>query len=519
MGSTVALGSNCAVRTDASAWSVPAAVGLTVLSALVYAAGFPPLSWPLTPWLALVPLLVASSAVRPAQAALLGFGWAATVAVAVAWFLPGMLSAYFGLGTAASWLATVTVVGGLHGIFIGAYAAWVAWLVRRKAANPLLLAGGWMAAELARVHGGLSSPWALSAYSQVGWTPIIQIADLAGPFGIGLLIAAVNAVIAAALVPVLRGRRPRVTAAAIAAALLATCVYGQWRLGQPFADGAPVPVAIVQGGATPEHAAQRPERLARQVMLSRAAGDVAGGLIVWPEHAIEAYLEEASPTREAVLRLADETGADVVLGGPHFAPSASGTRYHNSAYLVRDGRVAARYDKHRLVPFAEDGQLAGLRSGAATAYTAGTGSFVLPAGPLRLGTLLCVEAMFGDLARRAVDDGAELLVNLSNDGWFGHPEPARHQLEIAALRAVETRRYLLRAAATGISAVIDPHGRTLAESDFDTHQVLHATVHASHATTIYQRWGDLPAWLVFAGVALATLLHRGRGPKPTRRFV
>jgi apolipoprotein N-acyltransferase len=519
VGSSVATTSICAVRTDASGLSVPAAAGLTVLSALVYAAGFPPLSWPLAPWLALVPLLIACAALPPAQAALLGLGWAATAATAVAWFLPGMLSAYFGLGTAASWLATVTVVGGLHGLYLGAYTAWVAWLVRRKAANPILLAGGWMAAELARVHGGLSSPWALSAYSQVGWTPIIQIADLAGPFGLGLLIAAVNAVIAAALVPALRGRRPRLSAALVAAAVMLACAYGHWRLGQRFADGAPVPVAIVQGGAAPERAAQRAARLARQVALSRAAGDVAGGLIVWPEHAVEAYLEESSPTREAVLRLAGESGADVVLGGPYFAPAAGGTRYHNSAYLVRDGRVAARYDKHRLVPFAEDGQLAGLRRGAATAYTAGSGSFVLPASPLRLGTLLCVEAMFGDLARRAVNDGAEVLVTLSNDGWFGHPEPARHQLEIAALRAVETRRYLVRAASTGISAIIDPHGRTLVESGFDTHQALHGTVRASHATTIYQRWGDIPAWLVVAGVALATLLHRGRGPKPTRRFV
>ena len=137
--------------------------------------------------------------------------------------------------------------------------------------------------------------------------------------------------------------------------------------------------------------------------------------------------------------------------------------------------------------------------------TAGSGSFILPARSLRVGTLLCFEAMYADLARQATNEGAEVLVNLSNDAWFGHPEPARQQLAIATLRAVENRRYLVRAAATGFSAVIDPHGRTLAESAFDSNEVLHATVHASHARSPYQRWGNTLAWLVIAGVAAASL--------------
>jgi len=113
--------------------------------------------------------------------------------------------------------------------------------------------------------------------------------------------------------------------------------------------------------------------------------------------------------------------------------------------------------------------------------------------------------MFPALVRDAVREGAEVLVNLSNDAWFGDPTAARQQLDIATLRAVENRRYLVRAAATGFSAVIDPHGRTLTESAFDAFQVLNATVRASHVRTPYQRWGDTFAWLVVAAVASATL--------------
>ena len=171
-----------------------------------------------------------------------------------------------------------------------------------------------------------------------------------------------------------------------------------------------------------------------------------------------------------MLRVADQPHADLILGGPHYAPSASGTRYHNSAYLVRDGRVAARYDKHRLVPFAEDDRLAWLRGEPAPSYTPGRGRSCCRPRRCASATLLCVEAMFPDLVRQAVREGAEVLVNLSNDAWFGDAEPARQQLDIATLRAVENRRYLVRAAATGFSAVIDPHGRTLAESDFNTDQ-------------------------------------------------
>jgi apolipoprotein N-acyltransferase len=237
-------------------------------------------------------------------------------------------------------------------------------------------------------------------------------------------------------------------------------------------------------------------------LTTRGAG---AELILWPEYAVEAYLEEPSPTRDTVLQMAASAQADVILGGPHYTRSPSGTRYHNSVYLVRDGRLEARYDKHRLVPFAEDDSLAWLRSDEAIHYTPGLGDFVLQASRLRVGAILCVESMYPDLVRKAVAQGAEVLVNLSNDAWFGHPEAARQQLDIATLRAVENRRFLLRAASTGFSAVIDPHGRTLVRSEFNAHQVLNAAVRAAHVRSPYQRWGDALAWLVIAGVAVASL--------------
>lgn len=491
----------------------PLAFGLAALSGAAYATAFPPLSWSIAAWVALVPLLVACASLSPLRAAAAGMIWTAMGAAGVASFLPGMLNRYFGLAPAASYLAALAAVVVLHGIYISAYAGWVAWLVRRRAAHPLLLAAGWVACELARSYGTLGSPWALAAYSQLRWTRLIQTADLAGAYGIGLLVAGVNACLAAALVPALRGRRPLRAAAAVAAALAAAFVYGEWRLGQDFGSGAPVRVAVVQAGAPAAAPAARAARLARHMALSAAAP---ADLFVWPEYAVETDLEEASPARDAVLRVAAAAGADLVVGGPHRLPSASGPRFHNSAWLVRDGRVAARYDKQRLVPFAEEERLAWLFGPAATAYAPGRGAAVLPGTRLRLGALLCLESMSPELARAAARAGAEVLVNLSNDAWFGQVEAARQQLDIATLRAVETRRFLVRAAATGVSAVIDPHGRALAESGFDTQQVLHASVRASRVGSPYQRCGDAIAWavvLLAAAASLRLLRRRAVGDK------
>src|SRR5262249_14260228 len=151
-----------------------------------------------------------------------------------------------------------------------------------------------------------------------------------------------------------------------------------------------VRVAVVQGGAPAVDPAQRPAALARYVSLTRNGAGPDAELIVWPESAVQTYLDEPSSTRDTVLRLARDTRADVVLGGPHYMASPAGTRYHNSAYLVRGSGMAARYDKHRLVPFAEDGRFAWLLGARTTSYTPGSGASILPGAGLRLGTLLCI---------------------------------------------------------------------------------------------------------------------------------
>jgi apolipoprotein N-acyltransferase len=141
---------------------------------------------------------------------------------------------------------------------------------------------------------------------------------------------------------------------------------------------------------------------------------------------------------------------------------------------------------------------------------------VLPAAGVRVGAFLCLESMFPQDVRAVAQAGAEVLANLSNDSWFGQPGAMRQQLDSAALRAVENRRYLVRAASTGYSAVVDPHGRIVAQSGRDAPQILQATVRGSRARTPYQRCGDAFAWAVIAGVGVTMLRQRShrRHPQP-----
>jgi apolipoprotein N-acyltransferase len=253
-------------------------------------------------------------------------------------------------------------------------------------------------------------------------------------------------------------------------------------------------IVVVQGGL----GRTAGEKVRRYLALTETAVAPDTRIVVWPEYALETHLQEPTPHRAAVLALGRRLGVDLVLGAPRYDVAASGVRYRNAAFLVRNGRVVAHDDKTLLLPFAE--RRMPWVSSAHAMYSPGTGHRPLPADGLSLGTFLCWESMHPHLIR-GIAARSEVLVNLSNDDWFGHAAPARHQLDIARLRAVENRRWLVRATATGFSAVVDPTGRIVAESRFGgSPEVVHAAVRPSHETTPYQRIGDAFCWLTVATI-------------------
>src|SRR5262249_32225166 len=190
-----------------------ATLALTLLSGVLYAASFPPLSLAPLAWVALAPFFAAVTLVSPRRAAVLGCVWAVTAAYGVAWWLPSMVSGYFQASRLVGWSIFLVIAVGLAGWYFAAFAAWLSALARWGVAGPLTAAVGWGACEFARARLLIGNPWALAGYSQVPHASLTQIADATGPYGVGMLLAGVDAAPAAA-----RGARAaRAEAAALRA--------------------------------------------------------------------------------------------------------------------------------------------------------------------------------------------------------------------------------------------------------------------------------------------------------------
>ena len=479
---------------------VAADVLLVAASVALYTAAYPPLSWSVLAWIALVPLLVVAARASALGALGYGLAWGVGLGFATAGWMPGMIARFFGVAAAASWAASLGLAVALYGVWTALFAGFVRLAVQRRVAHPAVLAAGFGAIELARAGAPVPNPWVQLGASQIGWSALAQSADLAGPFGISMLIAAANACAAGLFVPALRPRRPLRCAAGVALLLGASLLYGASRLGQDFTEGPEVSAALLQD----QDRGRASDGIEQRLALTAPALAHDPRLVVWPELALRSSLRDDSAASSRLLGAAGATHADWLVGGPDQQEWATRIDRFNSVFLVRDGQVAGRYDKARLMPFAEENPLPRWLSSWRRPFAPGDPRYAYPlrAGDLRVGILLCSEMMVSARARALVAQGAELLANPAYDEWFGSPGAVQQQLELAQLRAIESRRFVVRAATGGRSAAIDPHGRVVAALPPGASDVLLAHVRASHAVSPYQRWGDA---VPFAGGAFAAL--------------
>ena len=256
------------------------------------------------------------------------------------------------------------------------------------------------------------------------------------------------------------------------------------------------------------------ENLERYLALTRSAAERQPGveLVVWPEAALTFFLEDEALYRAAMARTLEASNLQLVTGGPRaFGPAAD--RYTNSVYVVEpEGRLSDRYDKQYLVPFAEYFPLRidVLRRRFGRIRYFEPGEQVAPiatrAGPA--GVLVCNEAMLPEAARERVASGAALLVNPSNDTWISDEKYTEQQLDIAQMRAVEQRRWLVRASTSGPSALVDPWGRVRARTPSLVPAVALGEVWPRSDRTLYARLGDAFGAACVAVVALALLWAR-----------
>jgi apolipoprotein N-acyltransferase len=504
---------------------------LVVVGGLLYTAAFPPHDCAAGAWVALVPLLAVVARTSVAGAFVAGAAYGAVFFTGIVAWVVDAVSAYFSTGVVGA-LAFSAVICVLYvSIYVGLFAVAARRLLAASRWRALLaIPALWVGYELARARLLTGLPWELLGHSQWRHTTLIQIADLGGVYALSFLVAAVNVGVYLALRRLACTAHPRALARAAAplAAALAlvagTLMYGNAVLSRE-GRRSPAPTAVVAIAQANLPTQWRWERsgaerslLAYSALTRQTIATTHPDLLVWPEYAVTLYPDRDAILLPALTALARSTSAGLVFGAPRIDEAPPHVRYFNSAYhLAPDGTLLA-YDKLHLVPFAEY-RPASLGEAVAAAepeseFTAGTESTVFPSAAGRLGVLICYEVIFPELARALVRGGAEVLLNLANDGWLdsaGRGAGAQH-LSMAVFRAVENRRYVARAASSGISGFIDPLGRPFALLAVGTRGVTTGEIEPRRDLTIYTRYGDVFAGAcALLGVAVLAYPPRRRG--------
>lgn len=488
-----------------------APAALLVGSATVLALAFPRTDWDGAAWIALVPLFIVALGARPRPAFAWGWLYGTVFFLVLLRWLNYTFRTFSSIPWPLSWGPTL-LLSAWCGLYVAAVAGLMAWLAARRstawalATAPFLWVGGeWLRGHLL---GGF--PWGTLGYSQHLRLPVIQIAELGGVHAVSLVLLAVNAALTGVFL--LTWRRALVGLVVGVVAVTATLAFGTWRLRAPVPADGYVSVAIMQPSIEqplkwdPEHATVV---LKIYQELTRQAGAERPGLIVWPETASPTVLRKDRGLERLLAAMSAEMRVPLLVGSVD-AKEGSPTRFTNSAFLVDERGIVGRYDKIHLVPFGEYVPLAGVigfvRGWAEfiADLEPGSRAVVFPGPPAPFGVVICYEGIFPDLFRKFVNNGARMMVNMTNDGWFGRTSGPEQHLGMYPFRAVEHRVAVVRAANTGVSAFIAPSGQVVRHLGLFQRGVISDRMPLRRGRTLFSRLGDWMAWTSL-GVAAASV--------------
>lgn len=490
---------------------------------LALAAAFPKVGWHLLVWVSIAPLLVAVRGGTAVRAFAGGALFGSMFRAGTLYWLVHAMTRFGGLPLPAAIAGAGALV-----LYLALYWALFALVARRidlrAPSAPLVLAATWVGLEY--VQGWLFSgfPWALVGYAAGATMVLAQVADLAGVYGLGFVAVAVNAALAACL---LHGKRAMAPATTVAVLLVVTLVYGAYRLPAPAAAtaGSALTVALVQGNVAQDRKwdeRAKQATLTRHLELSARGARSGADLVIWPESSWpDAYgVERDAPARQLLTDLAVSEETALLVGTIHLYDVERGYEVANAAVLFDDaGEWRGRYEKQHLVPFGEYlplqrfiGWLGPLVQAVGSMQPGAADQPLLSAessGVPPFGLAICYEIIFPSLVRESVRQGAEFLVTMTNDAWYGTTSAPYQHFAMARMRAIETRRYLVRAANTGISGIIDPWGRVVESSPLEQEALVVGTVYGRDEISPYVRTGDLFALLclLVAIIAIADALR------------
>jgi apolipoprotein N-acyltransferase len=482
---------------------------LPLLTGTLLALAFPahpehPLAFLFNPawaWVALLPLFIALSGAGFKR----GFrrGWSAG-------FLFNLLALYWVAYTQGGGPAVVAgtfLLAAYLGLYIGLFAAAQSLLLQRWGIGALFIAPLlWTGQEYLLSLGELGFTWMLLGHSQAPFTHLIQHAASAGVYGISAWVVLIDVLLFMLIrfsTP-LRSRLPAL--GGLLLAFLLPYLHAASVIPSTDALQSEIRVALVQPNLKMEEkwgAGGLERSFATLEKLSRQAAEQHPDLLVWPETALPCYLRIRPHCRERVAQLVDSLQVPLLTGASDY--DYERREPYNAAFYLQPNQTAMqRYAKMHLVPFGERtpfrDNIPLLRDIDWTALTGDLGPAEFAPGTERVlfahprtpfAVLICFESVFPDLVRRSVADGAQLLVNITNDSWFGDTAGPYQHAQLAVMRAVENRTSVARCATSGISLFIDPFGRTSGATELFVPAVAVGGLPVVADSSFYTRHGNL----------------------------
>lgn len=464
---------------------------LSIISGIILALAIPkPGIW-LFAWVGLVPLFVALRDIRPRQAVIYGF-------------IAGLV--YFGII-----LYCITLFGYLpwlllivyQALYIAVFALLYTFLTPQKTGwtGYFAIPAAWTVLQWVRSLGTYAFNWGSFSHTQADNLVVSQMASVTGVWGIDFLVCLVNFTIAATLFPY--AKRRFTPAIIVGVITFSICAAGYWTIKTAPASGGSYRVAIIQGNiknsfnTPPDYCSRVFDTYSRMsVIAARSKPDA----IIWPETTLPTCIS-GTGWEPLIRQQARRYATDLFIGGYDMPdkPNQNGS-YNTLFFYNADGNKKGVYHKVRLVPF---GEFVPLRSYLPFLNNygvrpedvlAGKSHELLDCKMGKVGVSICFESLFPEISRTETRRGANILFVVTNDSWFEHTSAARQHFMFSKLRAIENRRYVVRTAATGISAIIDPYGRTVSQLGMFNKGIVEGQVSALDTVTIHTRFG---AWFVY----------------------
>ncbi len=503
---------------------------MAILSGFLLTLSFPRTNFSWIAWFSLIPLFAALNNLSPKKSFYIGLCTGVAHYLTLVYWLAYTMKTYGHLPLYLS-VAILLLLTAYLAFYTAVFSMTFIWAcsspVYLFTMPPLI----WVSLEYIRSFLFTGFPWELVGYSQHNTLPIIQISDILGVYGISFCIVLSNVAIFINCLFIIgktwQGKKVglgHALGSIMTFALIFGLIwfYGTWRIENvnKLASGSPsVRAAIVQGNIDQDKKWDRVfqrSSVLKYIKLSLQTKKNKPDLVVWPETATPFYFLRNVELSKLVQDGIRETGADFFIGSPAVKFEKETPKHYNSVFLVGpDGNLYGKYDKAHLVPFGEYVPFKkwlpflGKMVESVGDFHSGKKGQTIQWGKHVIGSQICYEIIFPNLARAMTQNKAELLINVTNDAWYGRSSAPYQHFSMAKFRAVENRRSLIRAANTGISGFIDPSGKVIGSTELFQDAVMTTEVPTLGIKTFYTRFGDLFAMaclaltLVIMGIKIA----------------